>query len=77
MVKKRGGCWPFSFLGEMLTATAMSHYEDEIARDRKDVAHRTHHALWQQSPFVSKLVDVTRPIIYFTVAAVIMRGLMV
>jgi magnesium transporter len=32
MVKKRGGVLAVLFLGEMLTATAMSHYEDEIAR---------------------------------------------
>jgi magnesium transporter len=32
MVKKRGGWLSALFLGEMLTATAMSHYEDEIAR---------------------------------------------
>jgi magnesium transporter len=32
MVKKRGGVLAVLFVGEMLTATAMSHYEDEIAR---------------------------------------------
>ena len=32
MVKKRGGWLAVLFLGEMLTATAMSHYEDEIAK---------------------------------------------
>jgi cation transporter-like permease len=31
MVKKRGGWLAVLFLGEMLTATAMSHYEAEIA----------------------------------------------
>jgi cation transporter-like permease len=31
MVKKRGGWLAVLFLGEMLTATAMSHYESEIA----------------------------------------------
>jgi magnesium transporter len=32
MVKKRAGWLAALFLGEMLTATAMSHYEEEIAR---------------------------------------------
>ncbi|HYP89495.1 MAG TPA: magnesium transporter, partial [Polyangiaceae bacterium] len=32
MVKKRGGVLAVLFVGEMLTATAMSHYEDEVAR---------------------------------------------
>ena len=32
MVKKRGGWLAILFLGEMLTATAMGHYEDEIAK---------------------------------------------
>jgi magnesium transporter len=32
MVKKRGGWLAILFLGEMLTATAMSHYEDEISK---------------------------------------------
>ncbi|NUP05290.1 MAG: magnesium transporter [Polyangiaceae bacterium] len=32
MVKKRAGWLAALFLGEMLTASAMSHYEDEIAR---------------------------------------------
>jgi magnesium transporter len=32
MVRKRGGWLAALFLGEMLTATAMSHYEEEIAR---------------------------------------------
>jgi magnesium transporter len=32
MVKKRGGVLAVLFVGEMLTATAMSHYEDQIAR---------------------------------------------
>lgn len=32
MVKKRGGVLGILFVGEMLTATAMSHFEDEIAR---------------------------------------------
>jgi magnesium transporter len=32
MVKKRAGWLSALFLGEMLTATAMSHFEDEIAR---------------------------------------------
>jgi magnesium transporter len=32
MVKKRGGWLAILFMGEMLTATAMSHFEDEIAR---------------------------------------------
>jgi magnesium transporter len=32
MVKKRGGWLAALFLGEMLTATAMAHFEDEIAR---------------------------------------------
>ncbi len=32
MVKKRGGWLAALFLGEMLTATAMGHYEHEIAR---------------------------------------------
>src|SRR5262249_50061688 len=32
MVKKRGSVLAVLFLGEMLTATAMSQYEDEIAR---------------------------------------------
>lgn len=32
MLRKRGGWLAVLFLGEMLTATAMSHYEDEIAR---------------------------------------------
>jgi magnesium transporter len=32
MVKKRAGWLSALFLGEMLTASAMSHYEDEIAR---------------------------------------------
>jgi magnesium transporter len=32
MVKKRGGVLAILFVGEMLTATAMSQYEDEIAR---------------------------------------------
>jgi magnesium transporter len=32
MVKKRAGWLAALFLGEMLTATAMSHFEDEIAR---------------------------------------------
>jgi magnesium transporter len=32
MFKKRAGWLAALFLGEMLTATAMSHYEDEIAR---------------------------------------------
>jgi magnesium transporter len=32
MVRKRGGWLAALFLGEMLTATAMGHYEDEIAR---------------------------------------------
>lgn len=32
MVKKRGGWLAALFLGEMLTATAMGYYEDEIAR---------------------------------------------
>ena len=32
MVKKRGGWLAALFLGEMLTATAMAHYEGEIAR---------------------------------------------
>jgi cation transporter-like permease len=31
MIKKRGGWLAVLFLGEMLTATAMSHYENEIA----------------------------------------------
>ena len=32
MVRKRGGWLAVLFLGEMLTATAMTHFEDEIAR---------------------------------------------
>ncbi len=32
MVRKRGGWLSALFLGEMLTATAMGHYEEEIAR---------------------------------------------
>jgi magnesium transporter len=32
MVKKRAGWLAFLFLGEMFTASAMAHYEDEIAR---------------------------------------------
>ena len=32
MVRKRGGVLAVLFIGEMLTATAMSHYEDQIAR---------------------------------------------
>lgn len=32
MVRKRGGWLAALFLGEMLTATAMGHFEDEIAR---------------------------------------------
>jgi len=32
MLKKRGGWLALLFLGEMLTATAMSHFEDEIAK---------------------------------------------
>lgn len=32
MVRKRGGVLMVLFLGEMLTATAMSHYEDELAK---------------------------------------------
>ena len=32
MIKKRGGWLAALFLGEMLTATAMAHFEDEIAR---------------------------------------------
>jgi magnesium transporter len=32
MIKKRAGWLAALFLGEMLTASAMSHYEDEIAR---------------------------------------------
>ncbi len=32
MVKKRGGWLAVLFLGEMLTASAMAHYEDEIAK---------------------------------------------
>lgn len=32
MARKRGGWLAALFLGEMLTATAMSHYEEEIAR---------------------------------------------
>lgn len=32
MAKKRGGWLAALFLGEMLTATAMAHFEDEIAR---------------------------------------------
>lgn len=32
MVRKRGGWLAALFVGEMLTATAMSHYEQEIAR---------------------------------------------
>jgi magnesium transporter len=32
MVRKRGGWLSALFLGEMLTATAMSHYEEEIAQ---------------------------------------------
>jgi magnesium transporter len=32
MVKKRGGVLGILFVGEMLTATAMSHFEDEIAK---------------------------------------------
>jgi magnesium transporter len=32
MLRKRGGWLALLFLGEMLTATAMSHFEDEIAR---------------------------------------------
>src|SRR5262249_49384247 len=32
MARKRGGWLPALFLGEMLPATAMSHYEAEIAR---------------------------------------------
>jgi magnesium transporter len=32
MVKKRGGVLAVLFVGEMLTASAMSHYEDQIAR---------------------------------------------
>jgi len=32
MVKKRGGWLAALFLGEMLTATAMAHFEDEIAK---------------------------------------------
>jgi len=32
MVQKRGGWLVVLFLGEMLTASAMAHYEDEIAR---------------------------------------------
>jgi len=32
MVRKRGGWLAILFLGEMLTASAMSHYEDEIAK---------------------------------------------
>jgi magnesium transporter len=32
MIKKRAGWLAALFLGEMLTATAMSHYEDEVAR---------------------------------------------
>jgi magnesium transporter len=32
MVKKRGGWLVVLFLGEMLTATAMAHFEDELAR---------------------------------------------
>lgn len=32
MLRKRGGWLTALFLGEMLTATAMGHYEDEIAR---------------------------------------------
>ncbi|WP_394850758.1 magnesium transporter [Pendulispora brunnea] len=32
MVKKRGGWLAALFLGEMLTATAMAHFEDQIAR---------------------------------------------
>ena len=32
MVKKRGGWLAVLFLGEMLTATAMAYFEDEIAR---------------------------------------------
>ena len=32
MIRKRGGWLSVLFLGEMLTATAMGHFEDEIAR---------------------------------------------
>ncbi len=32
MVRKRGGWLAALFIGEMLTATAMGHYEDEVAR---------------------------------------------
>jgi magnesium transporter len=32
MIKKRGGWLAALFLGEMLTASAMSHYEDEISK---------------------------------------------
>jgi magnesium transporter len=32
MLRKRGGWLALLFLGEMLTATAMSHFEDEIAK---------------------------------------------
>lgn len=32
MVRKRGGWLALLFIGEMLTASAMAHYEDEIAR---------------------------------------------
>ncbi len=32
MIKKRGGWLAALFIGEMLTATAMGHYEDEVAK---------------------------------------------
>jgi magnesium transporter len=32
MMRKRGGWLALLFIGEMLTASAMAHYEDEIAR---------------------------------------------
>ncbi len=45
MIKKRGGWLAALFIGEMLTATAMGHFEDEIAQGGRAGAVRAAHHL--------------------------------
>ena len=63
-----------AFLGEMLTATAMSAFEVEIERAVVLALFVPLIISSGSAPFVATLVDVTGLIIYFSVAIVVLRG---